>query len=107
MYMKPNLNCPDCGTSTVSKLEKLKIAAFSSKVQCKGCGAQLTVSGQWLGVILGAALGSGLFAILAYSASTESWWPLVVACSIVFVTPTLLCYFIALRRVGIKKFNLE
>ncbi|GAA6143899.1 hypothetical protein NBRC116585_00160 [Thalassolituus maritimus] len=107
MYMKPKLKCPDCGADTVSKLEKLKIAAFGSKVQCKGCGAQLTVGGQWIGLILGAALGSSLFAILAYSASTKSWWPLVAALSVVFVTPTLVYYFIALRRVGSKRFNLE
>lgn len=107
MSMKPKLSCPDCDTETVSKFEKLKIAAFGAKVHCKNCGAFLTVGGQWLGLILGAALGSGLFATLAYSASTKSWWPLAASFLVVFVAPTLVYYFIALRRVGTKRFNLE
>lgn len=104
--MKPNLNCPDCGALAVSHMKKVQVVVLGSTVQCKRCGATLTAGGHWLGWLLGAVLGSGLFVLLAYSVSTKIWWPLVVAFLVVFLVPQVLGYFVALRRIGTKRFYL-
>lgn len=105
--MSPKLTCPDCGATTVTKLEKLKIAALGSKAQCKKCRATLTAGGKWVGLLLGACLGSGLLAILAYSAHIGHWWPVIISLTIVLVTPTVVGYFMGLRRIGTKSFSIE
>lgn len=101
-----HLSCPDCKLRIVKPRTKLRLAFLNGSVLCPKCGARLVAGGRFIGVMIGAVVGSMFLYVAFYALAKNSWIPVWVAIIFAWGMAGTATYFAGLRPTGTKRFRI-